>query len=86
MLLDIFEQDNIIGHGSLKSNQGIIITDNIFPEPIIHKINIEKNNKISNELKLQIEKLKEYRQSIISEAVTGKIDVSDWQPNKQQEA
>jgi type I restriction enzyme S subunit len=33
-----------------------------------------------------IEKLKEYRQSIISEAVTGKIDVRDWQPNKQQVA
>jgi len=30
-----------------------------------------------------IEKLKEYRQSIISEAVTGKIDVRDWQPKKQ---
>jgi type I restriction enzyme S subunit len=30
----------------------------------------------------QIEKLKEYRQSIISEAVTGKIDVREWQPNK----
>ena len=28
-----------------------------------------------------ISKLKEYRQSIISEAVTGKIDVRDWQPN-----
>lgn len=27
----------------------------------------------------QIEKLKEYRQSIISEAVTGKIDVRNWQ-------
>ena len=30
--------------------------------------------------------LKEYRQSIISEAVTGKIDVRDWQPNKKQVA
>jgi type I restriction enzyme S subunit len=29
----------------------------------------------------QIEKLKEYRKSIISEAVTGKIDVRDWQLN-----
>jgi type I restriction enzyme S subunit len=29
-----------------------------------------------------VERLKEYRQSIISEAVTGKIDVRDWQPNK----
>jgi len=27
-----------------------------------------------------IDKLKEYRQSIISEAVTGKVDVRDWQP------
>ncbi len=29
----------------------------------------------------QIEKLKEYRQSLISEVVTGKIDVRDWQPS-----
>jgi type I restriction enzyme S subunit len=27
-------------------------------------------------------KMKEYRQSIISEAVTGKVDVRDWQPKK----
>jgi type I restriction enzyme S subunit len=33
---------------------------------------------------IQIDKLKEYRQSIISEAVTGKIDVRDWKPNKNQ--
>ncbi len=32
-------------------------------------------------LRTQIGKLKEYRQSIISEAVTGKIDVRDWQSN-----
>lgn len=31
-------------------------------------------------LKVSIKKLKEYRQSIISEAVTGKIDVRDWKP------
>ena len=31
-----------------------------------------------NEIKIQIEKLKEYRQSLISEAVTGKIDVRDY--------
>jgi len=38
---------------------------------------------ILNQLNLkQIQKLKEYRQSLISEAVTGKIDVRDWQkPN-----
>lgn len=33
-----------------------------------------------------ISKLKEYRQSMIIEAVTGKIDVRDWKPNKQQVA
>lgn len=35
---------------------------------------------------IQIEKLQEYRQSVISEAVTGKIDVRDWQPNTKQVA
>jgi type I restriction enzyme S subunit len=42
------------------------------------------NYKLLQQIEVQIEKLKEYRQSIISEAVTGKIDVRDWQPNKQQ--
>ncbi|WBX78099.1 restriction endonuclease subunit S [Tenacibaculum ovolyticum] len=32
----------------------------------------------------QIKKLKSYRQSIISEAVTGKIDVRDWKPKTTQ--
>ncbi|MBK9273050.1 MAG: restriction endonuclease subunit S [Flavobacteriales bacterium] len=31
-----------------------------------------------------MEKLKEYRQSIISEAVTGKVDLREWEPAKQQ--
>ena len=48
---------------------------------------IEKSNnqlkELSEKLEYQIEKLKEYRQSIISEAVTGKIDVRDWRPKKQ---
>lgn len=35
---------------------------------------------------IQIDKLKEYRQSMIAEAVTGKIDVRDWQPNNKQAA
>jgi type I restriction enzyme S subunit len=38
---------------------------------------IETIGKLSS----QIEKLKEYRQSLISETVTGKIDVRDWKPN-----
>jgi type I restriction enzyme S subunit len=41
-----------------------------------------QNDALINALELQIEKLKEYRQSIISEAVTGKIDVRDWQFNE----
>jgi len=34
----------------------------------------------------QIDLMKEYRTSLISQAVTGKIDVRDWQPKKKQEA
>lgn len=42
---------------------------------------VKNFNELINIISVQIEKLKEYRQSIISEAVTGKIDVRDWQPN-----
>jgi type I restriction enzyme S subunit len=42
---------------------------------------IEHINKCRLGILNVIEKLKEYRQSIISEAVTGKIDVREWQPN-----
>ncbi|WP_321307244.1 restriction endonuclease subunit S [Marinifilum fragile] len=35
-------------------------------------------NELSQKVKKQIGKLKQYRQSIISEAVTGKIDLRDW--------
>lgn len=34
---------------------------------------------LTEKIKIQIKNLKSYRQSIISEAVTGKIDVRDWQ-------
>lgn len=37
---------------------------------------------INTKILFQIEKLLTYRQSLISEAVTGKIDVRDWQPPK----
>jgi type I restriction enzyme S subunit len=36
-------------------------------------------NELVRNNEIAIEKLKEYRQSLISEAVTGKIDVRDWQ-------
>lgn len=35
-------------------------------------------NQLVNDIQLQIQKLKEYRQSLISEAVTGKIDVREF--------
>lgn len=45
---------------------------------------IESKSIISKKVMLDtqssIQKLKEYRQSLISEAVTGKIDVRDWRP------
>jgi type I restriction enzyme S subunit len=44
---------------------------------------VEVSEKLISSLSIQIEKLKEYRQAIISEAVIGKIDVRDWEPNKQ---
>ena len=41
-----------------------------------------KNDYLIEKLEIVIEKLQSYRQSLISEAVTGKIDVRDWQPIK----
>jgi type I restriction enzyme S subunit len=41
---------------------------------------ISKIENIEGIIFSQIEKLKEYRQSLISEAVTGKIDVREWKP------
>ena len=44
---------------------------------------IKQSLEITEKLKYEIKKLKSYRQSIISEAVTGKIDIRDWQPKKE---
>ncbi|GJM17699.1 MAG: restriction endonuclease S [Thermodesulfobacteriota bacterium] len=60
-----------------------------FPVPPLdeQKAIVEYLNNITNNIDqllekvtLAVNKLKEYRQSIISEAVTGKVDVRDWQP------
>lgn len=45
---------------------------------------IDKIDNLSDKIKTAINKLKEYRQSIISEAVTGKIDVRDWKLSEPQ--
>ncbi len=42
---------------------------------------IAEIDELVSDIQLQIQKLKEYRQSLISEAVTGKIDVRDYKDN-----
>lgn len=53
-------------------------------EQIVHylKQETEETNTTIYKIQTSIQKLKEYRQSLISEAVTGKIDVRDWQQPK----
>ncbi|RKE90274.1 restriction endonuclease subunit S [Ichthyenterobacterium magnum] len=53
-------------------------------EQIVHylKQETEETNTTIYKIQTSIQKLKDYRESLISEAVTGKIDVRDWQkPN-----
>ena len=40
----------------------------------------EKIDALINELEKQLEELAEYKKAVISEAVTGKVDVRDWKP------
>jgi type I restriction enzyme S subunit len=46
------------------------------------ELDLSSIEEVSNRIIIQICKLNEYRQSIISEAVTGKVDLRDWQPKK----
>lgn len=62
------------------ANMNIVIDKNIENQQMIVKCLDEKINSINNlisKTKLQIEKLKEAKQSLISEAVTGKIEILD---------
>jgi type I restriction enzyme, S subunit len=43
---------------------------------------VNRTNGIIGLVELQIKNLKSYRQSLIFEAVTGKIDVRDYQPER----
>jgi type I restriction enzyme S subunit len=81
-----------MGGGEKRDGINLQILGNIYcPLPSIKEqkeISKQVNNLTSkidistNELKRSIDKLKEYRQSLISEAVTGKVDVRDWKSPK----
>ncbi len=45
------------------------------------KVEIDRMDNLIKKYQKQIDLMKEYRTSLISQAVTGKIDVRDWQPN-----
>jgi type I restriction enzyme S subunit len=57
-------------------------------EAILNYINIENLafDSLISKYQKQIDLMQEYRTSLISQAVTGKIDVREWQPKKQQTA
>jgi type I restriction enzyme, S subunit len=90
---EIYRQE-MSGYGQPNLNTEIIKSTRLPLPPINEQIEIvnfiEREfiefDKIISLSDMQIEKLKEYRQSIISEAVTGKIDVREWRPNKKQVA
>ena len=81
-------RNEMSGYGQPNLNTDIIKSTKIPLPPIEEQFQIIQfiENKLSefdillSQSKLQIEILKEYRQSIISEAVTGKVDVRDWKP------
>lgn len=85
----IKEQLNIFSNGSIMSGLNSSIIKNLvitfpslvnqkkFLEQLQNKINTF--NKLINITKYQINKIKQAKQSLISEAVTGKIDLRDWE-------
>ncbi len=65
-------------------NSWIIVPPDEIQNVIIEQLSVKIQllDDIKYEVKLSIEQFKKYRQSLISEAVTGKIDVREWQtPN-----
>src|SRR5690606_36433394 len=79
---------NVLGQGTTfieLSNSSLsmveLLTPSINEQKAIANFLDQKTAEIDDlitEIKLQIQKLKEYRQSLISEAVTGKIDVREF--------
>ena len=84
---DIYRQE-MSGYGQPNLNTDIIKSTFLPLPPIEEQIKITKfietqfveyDNLITLS-KMQLDKLRKYRQSLIAEAVTGKIDVRDWEP------
>jgi type I restriction enzyme S subunit len=65
-------------------NMSIPLPDIETQKELLNTISEKLNNYdlINTKILLQIKKLQNYRQSLISEAVTGKIDVRDWEITK----
>ena len=67
-----------------KIKEFIVLLPPVEEQKVITKYINNKTDEIDlliNDIQLQIQKLKEYRQSLISEAVTGKINVRDYANN-----
>lgn len=90
MQSDIFQKQVQLGWNyGTQQNIGMGVIENLFiicppmdiQKEILNEIDIEFKNcdRLNEELNMQIQKLKEYRQSLIYEAVTGKIDVRDFE-------
>ncbi len=73
-------------------NHGDFLSLSLFLPPITEQLEIvkslnkrlEKINNVTSKIHLSIIDLKKYRQSLISEAVTGKIDVREWEPKTEE--
>ena len=78
----IFIQATIQNIGADKYQElKLALPDLIEQKIVIDYLDIKTLNmsKLIDKIRLQIQKLKEAKQSLISEAVTGKIDLRDWQ-------
>lgn len=79
-----------VGGGQPNISQAIIKALVIPQPPLEEQVKLaeyinRKYNEIEesiNQLQLQVEDLRKYKTSVISEAVTGKVDLRDWKPSE----
>lgn len=80
-----YSQATIQNIGADKYSELIIPVPPLEEQQVIVEVLDKKMSYIDSlvsELKSQIENLKSYKQSLITEAVTGQVDVRDWTPNE----